>query len=111
MKSAFFSIPLALCFCWACGGPSSSGQGVKTPEELVADQEALADTQAKETEEHRSTESEPTDMEKKAAFDKRQADLEMKRAVRSAETCPGSVTEESPPGPLTSSSPLATTVT
>jgi hypothetical protein len=98
MKSAIFTIPLALCFSWACGGPSSSGQGVKTPEELVAEQEQLADQQAKESEENRSTESEPTDLEKKAAFDKRQADLEMKRAARSAESCPGSITEDTPEG-------------
>ena len=98
MKAAYLVIPLAVCWA-ACGGPSSSGQGVKTPEELVAEQEAQADEDAKQREATRSDEDPgKTDLDKKAAFDKRQADLEMKRAVRSAETCPGSVTEESPAG-------------
>jgi hypothetical protein len=97
MKPVYLAISLAVC--WACGGPTNEGQGVKTPDELVAEQERLAEQQAKESEEHKSSvDPETTDLEKKAAFDKRQAELEMKRAARSAETCPGSVTEESPAG-------------
>ena len=39
----------------ACGGPSDGGQGVKTPDELVAEQERLADEQAAESEKHQGT--------------------------------------------------------
>ena len=83
----------------ACG-PSYGGQGVKTPEELVVEQEALAEEQAKQSEQQGSHEgeSEETDLEKRKKFDKRQADLELKRAQRSAETCAGVVTEEGPTG-------------
>jgi hypothetical protein len=84
----------------ACGGPSDSGQGVKTPDELVAEQERLAEEQEKESQAHRSSSGsdEETDLEKKAKFDKRQADLELKRAQRSAESCVGVVTEQGPTG-------------
>lgn len=84
----------------ACGGPSDGGQGVKTPDELVAEQERLADEQAAESEKHQGTSGsdEETDLEKKAKFDKRQADLELKRAQRSAESCVGVVTEQGPTG-------------
>ncbi len=39
-----------------------------------------------------------TEDEKARQWDEKQADLELKRAARSAETCPGSVTEKSPIG-------------
>lgn len=97
MKRAYlFALPV---LCLACGGPTSEGQGVKTPDELLAEQEKLAEEQEKEREKAGpNVASEESDMEKKAKFDKRQADLEMKRATRSAETCPGSVPEDSPAG-------------
>jgi len=97
MKRAYLmALPMLLV---ACGGPTSEGQGVKTPDQLLAEQEQLADEQAKEREKNApSGGSEESDLEKKAKFDKRQADLEMKRAARSAETCPGSVPEDSPAG-------------
>lgn len=102
MKRAYMAMPLALGFLIACGGISSEGQGVKTPEELVAEQERLADQQAKEEAEETPTgEAGETDLEKKNKFDKRQAVLELKRAQRSAETCPNAVTEESPGGTAT----------
>ena len=94
MTRAYLFVPLA--FLWACGGPSNSGQGVKTPEQLVADQENLADQQAKEREDNPPAVSD--EPEQKKPFDKRQADLEVKRAQRSAETCPSAVTEQGPGG-------------
>ncbi|GMV11855.1 MAG: hypothetical protein HS104_37935 [Polyangiaceae bacterium] len=97
MKRAFLVVLSVTYF--ACGGPSSEGQGVKTPDDLLAEQERLAEEQEREREKHGSSgSSEESDLEKKAKFDKRQADLEMKRAARSAETCPGSVPEDSPAG-------------
>jgi hypothetical protein len=97
MKRAFLLYLSVSIF--ACGGPTNEGQGVKTPDELLADQERLAEEQERERQKHASTgEAGETDLEKKAKFDKRQADLELKRAARSAETCPGSVPEDSPAG-------------
>ncbi len=80
----------------ACG-PSYGGQGVKTPEEIVEEQERLADEQAKNTPEY-TGEAGETDLEKKAKFDKKQTDMELKRAGRSAETCGTVVTEQGPSG-------------
>ncbi len=81
----------------ACG-PSYGGQDVKTPEELVAEQERLADEQAAQEKQQGPGTDEETDLEKKAKFDKHQAELELKRAQRSAESCAGVVTEQGPGG-------------
>lgn len=88
----------------ACGGPSGEGQGVKTPDEILAEQEA----QAAEDEKNRAARGddydsnvEQTEDEKLRQWDERQADLELKRAARSAETCPESVTEKAPKGTAT----------
>ena len=87
-------------------GPSSQGYDVKTPDDLIAEQERLAEEQAEESESHEGSydsgaDLEESDEEKKEKFDKKQADLELKRATRSAETCVGVVTEESPTGTAT----------
>jgi hypothetical protein len=85
----------------ACG-PSYGGQGAKTPEEQIAEQERLADEQAEESKKHEYTgEVGETDLEKKNKWDKKQADLELKRAERSAVTCPAASIEESPAGTAT----------
>jgi hypothetical protein len=85
----------------ACG--SSSGSRVKTPDELVEEQERLAEEQERQSREGGGShvEAEETDLEKGKKFDKRQADLELKRATRSAETCAGVVSEEGPSGQAT----------
>lgn len=82
-------------------GPSYGGQGVKTPEEIVAEQEQLGAEQEAASKNQGGGEGGETDLEKKAKFDKRQAELELKRAQRSAETCAGVVTEEGPSGEAT----------
>ncbi len=85
-------------FVFGCG-PSYGGQGVKTPDELVAEQEALAEEQERERQAAGPVGSDTeTDMEKRAKFDTKQADLELKRAARSGATCPGVVTEPGPSG-------------
>ncbi len=97
MKKLGFSL---LVFGLGCG-PSYGGQGVKTPEELVAEQEALGAEQEAESAKHSDT-YDPgdteTDLEKKAKFDKKQTILELKRAARSGETCAGAVSEPGPTG-------------
>ncbi len=82
----------------ACG-PSYGGQDAKTPEEVVDEQERLGAEQEKQAAEHPYTGPVgETDLEKKLKWDQKQAELELKRAQRSAETCPASVTEPAPKG-------------
>ncbi|HEY6560064.1 MAG TPA: hypothetical protein VI072_22420 [Polyangiaceae bacterium] len=84
---------------FSCGGPSSGGQDVKTPEEIVAEQEQLGAEQEKKAQQHPYTGPVgETELEQKQKWDKKQAELELKRAARSAETCPASVTEQAPKG-------------
>jgi hypothetical protein len=85
----------------ACGGPSSEGQDVKTPDELLADQEA----QAAEDEKRRAAAGDDydnnvdqTEDEKMRQWDETGADRALKQAARSAETCPDSVPEKAPKG-------------
>jgi hypothetical protein len=82
----------------ACGGPSNEGQGVKTPDEIVAEQEQLGDQQLQKerTQNSDSDTSGATDEEKKREWDDKQSDLELRNAVHSAETCPDSVAEDAP---------------
>ncbi len=80
----------------ACG-PSYGGQDVKTPDQLVDEQDQIeqADEKNKKARGVDDTNvSEETDAEKKREFDRKQVDLELKRATRSAESCPGVVAEE-----------------
>ncbi len=88
-----------LCVCLfvlgASGcGPSYGGQDVKTPDQLVDEQEQIAaqdekDKKAKGNDDLGSTEE--TDAEKKREFDQKQTKLELQRATISAESCPGVV--------------------
>ena len=82
-------------FAVACG-PSYT-QTVKTPDELVAEQEALGASQEKNKNQYDTGSGGELDSEKRKMFDERLADIEINRAVRSAETCPG-VVEAGPYG-------------
>ena len=80
----------------ACGPSYSSGGDVKTPDQLIAEQEQLGDEQLKNqrnSSDYADTTG-PTEDEKLREWDDKQADLELKRAARSAETCPDSVAEQ-----------------
>lgn len=84
------AIVISMCLLNACG-PSYT-QTVKSPEELLADQEALANEQARRSKEHSETDSvapEATESEKAEKFDEKYTDMEISRAMRSAVTCPG----------------------
>ncbi|MEZ4224608.1 MAG: hypothetical protein R3B13_26900 [Polyangiaceae bacterium] len=96
MKKLAWSWALLLVAC----GPSYGGQNVKTPEELVEEQERLGEEQEKESarNDYDTGPDTETDLEKQKKFDKKQADLELKRAARSGETCAGVVSEEGPSG-------------
>ena len=89
MKRALTLVALGLIGC----GPGP-GEHVKTPDELVADQESIqanSDKEAKARGTDDSISSEATDSEKAKAFDEKQTTMELQRATRSAESCPGVV--------------------
>jgi hypothetical protein len=75
----------------ACG-PSYS-QTVKSPDEVLAEQEALGAEQVKKTKEQDtysgSAANDATESEKAAKFDEKYTEMEISRALRSAVTCPG----------------------
>ena len=80
----------------ACG-PGSGGQDVKTPDQLIEEQEKLGMEDEKKKKARgvdESYSSEATDSEKKRQFDKKQTKLELMRATMSAESCPGVVFEQ-----------------
>jgi hypothetical protein len=95
--SRFSFVALAL-IAWGCG-PSYGGQDVKTPDQLVEEQDEIAkqeeaERKAKGTDSSYS--GEETDSEKKHEFDKKQVKMELQRATRSAESCPGVVAGQEP---------------
>lgn len=98
MKRLCIAIATMISAC----GPSYGGQDVKTPDQLIDDQDKMeqADQQKKKARgaDDASYASEETDAEKKREFDRKQVDLELKRATRSAESCPGVVAEEEKKG-------------
>lgn len=81
------ALPLA-----GCGGEQAR---VKTPAEQLEEELAAADADAaaREDDLYRFDEA-TTDSEKAAQFDDRQAELELKRATRSAQDCPASLPPE-----------------
>jgi hypothetical protein len=92
MKSLCFCVVAALA--WGCGG--SEGEGVKTPDQLIDEQVKIAEEDEKRKAakgEDPAMAAEETDAEKKREFDKKQVNMELARATRSAESCPGVVAE------------------
>jgi hypothetical protein len=93
---------LVLGLMTACG-PSMEADHVKTPDELIAEQEAAGAEQMKN--QKNSTDyddsKEATDEDKRRGWDAKQGEIEMSRAVHSAETCQESVTEKAPKGRAT----------
>jgi hypothetical protein len=71
----------------------SYAQTVKSPEDQLAEQEALGDEQVRKSKQQSDSNSpaatEATQSEQAAKFDERYTDMEISRAVRSAVTCPG----------------------
>jgi hypothetical protein len=87
----------------ACG-PSMTADHVKTPDELIAEQEAAGDEQLKKqknSSDYDDTSPGTTDEDKRRGWDTKQADIELHRASHSAESCPESVTEKAPKGKAT----------
>ena len=71
---------------------------VKTPDELIAEEEAKGGEQLKNQRDSSdydtSSSSEATDEDKRRGWDAKQGDIELHRAANSAESCPGAVTEK-----------------
>ena len=93
---------LVLGLLSACG-PSLEADHVKTPDELIAEQEAAGSEQMQKQKNAGDYDaaSGPSEEDKRRGWDAKQGDLEMQRAVRSAESCPESVTEKTPKGKAT----------
>ena len=92
------SLALATAGC----GPSYDERTIKTADERLKEQEALAyEAELRERNEPAAT-GEIVEADRPGAFDDKQADLELKRATRSAETCPEVVTGDKVPHGKTS---------
>jgi hypothetical protein len=87
----------------ACG-PSMEADHVKTPDELLAEQEAAGDEQLKnqkKSDDYDSTSPGTTEEDQRRAWDTKQGSIELHRASISAESCPQSITEKVPKGKAT----------
>ena len=94
MRSVWIAVPMIAV--WACG-PSYGGQDVKTSDEWIAEQEQIAMEEEQRRKERGDTEDYSdleTDEEKREKFDRNHAEKELKRATRSAESCPGVVKDQ-----------------
>jgi hypothetical protein len=84
----------------ACG-PSMEADHVKTPDELIADQEAAGAEQMKNQKDNSDYDTSSvgqTDEDKRRGWDTKQADIELHRASHSAESCPESIEEKAAKG-------------
>jgi len=91
MRTAWMLIGCGLCI--ACG-PGNATEPAKTPDDIVADEEkaAVQDQRDRETADTGGPSGdEELEADKKRKFDVRQSQIELKRAARSAVTCPGSI--------------------
>jgi hypothetical protein len=84
----------------ACG-PSMEADHVKTPDELIAEQEAAGAEQMrnqKDSNDYDTASAGQTDEDKRRGWDFKQADIELHRASHSAESCPESIEEKAAKG-------------
>ncbi|HTV18945.1 MAG TPA: hypothetical protein VMG12_09750 [Polyangiaceae bacterium] len=80
----------------ACG-PSYDERSIKTADDRLKEQEELAYQEELRTRNKPAATGEVEESDKPGAFDDKQADLELRRATRSAETCPEVVTGDKVP--------------
>lgn len=100
MRGLYLAAAAAFLFTASCG-PSAGGD-IKTPDQIVSEQEQLGGQEVKE--EQKTLDQGPdTDIntDKRKPFDKKQSQLELERAGRSASTCVGVVSEPGPEGKAT----------
>jgi hypothetical protein len=97
------ALPALLATTWLAACSTASPDHVKTSDEWLAEQESEGAKIEAEKKKSQGAYDEPstTEDEKKREWDEKQSELELKRAARSAETCPESVTEKAPKGKAT----------
>lgn len=79
-------------------GPSYDERSIKTADERLQEQERLAyEEELRKQNKPASGGPSVEDPDKPGEFDEKQAELELKRATRSAETCPDVVTDDKAP--------------
>jgi hypothetical protein len=83
-------------------GPSYDERSIKTADERMKEQEELAYQEELRARNKPTATGVVAEAEKPGEFDEKQADLELKRATRSAETCPDVVTGDKVPHGQTS---------
>jgi hypothetical protein len=101
MMRATLGVLAAALLVFGCG--VEEHQDVKSSDQWLAEQDQEGAKQLAEQKRHKGNTDEPeqTEDEKMREWDDKQADLELRRATRSAETCPESVTEKAPKGMAT----------
>ena len=101
MMRSSFGVITALFLLSGCG--VGEADHVKSPDQFIAEQDQEGAQQIAAQKQHEGSREAPseTEDEKLREWDDKQATLELKRAARSAETCPESVTEKSPKGMAT----------
>ena len=92
LLTSVFGLVLVAC------GPNLDADQPKSPDDIVAEQEQLGAENEAKGHGRGSAPTGATEDEKKSEWDEDYAGLELRRAARSAETCPESVTEKSPKG-------------
>lgn len=90
MRRLVFGMLAATVGC----APSLEADHVKTPDEILAEQERLGAEQEKKGKQYDTYADGTTDEEQKRQWDEDYAQLELRRASRSAETCLDSVAKE-----------------
>ncbi len=85
-SSAFLAGALVAGFL-GCG-PRYDESTIKTPQQRMLEQEELAYKEELEARERKDEPGAAVEIDKPGAFDEQQAELELKRATLSAETCP-----------------------
>jgi hypothetical protein len=88
-------------FALGCG-PSYDDSSIKTADDRLKEQERLAYEEELRARNKPAATGNVDDSEKPGEFDDKQADLELRRATRSAETCPDVVTGDKVPHGKTS---------
>lgn len=100
---AKFAFALAAVLAAGVGcGPSYDDTSIKTSKDRLKDQEQLAYEDELRAKNKPEATGSVDETEKAGAFDDNQAELELKRATRSAETCPEVVTGDKVPHGKTS---------
>lgn len=101
MMRSLLGVPTIALLLAGCG--VGEADHVKSPDQFINEQEQEGAQQIAAEKKNQGARDAPTETEdeKIREWDDKQATLELKRAARSAETCPDSVTEKSPKGMAT----------